>query len=102
MSELRIAVTAFRLSARWPRACRSSRACAPSLGDLTGGGSATGAGRIDLTNRPRIIGLAYDPLEPASYDRQLLDASYLVPYPAQGRQRCWRDCATSTRASGWM
>ena len=34
--------------------------------------------------RPRIVGFSYDPLEPASYDRQLLDASYLLPYPGQG------------------
>lgn len=86
MSELRIAVTGLSvvgsLAPGLP-VVQSLRAVAAG-GDLTGSGSATGAGRIDLTNRPRIIGLAYDPLEPASYDRQLLDASYLVPYPAQG------------------
>ena len=32
----------------------------------------------------RIVGLSYDPLDPASYDAQLLDASYLLPYPGQG------------------
>ncbi len=46
--------------------------------------SGPGAARASAITRPRIVGFSYDPLEPASYDRQLLDASYLLPYPAQG------------------
>jgi carbamoyl-phosphate synthase large subunit len=30
------------------------------------------------------IGLSYNPLEPANYDRSLVERSYLVPYPVHG------------------
>ena len=45
-------------------------------------GSAAVAGHS--AERLRIVGFSYDPLDPASYDPQLLDASYLLPYPGQG------------------
>ena len=47
-------------------------------------GSGLAASTPGAIDRLRIVGLSYDPMEPASYDRQLLDASYLLPYPAQG------------------
>lgn len=34
--------------------------------------------------RPRIIGLAYDNLEPGSYMHDLVDRAYKVPYPSEG------------------
>ncbi len=34
----------------------------------------------------RIIGLAYDALEPGVLDRHLIDAAYLLPYPKSGKE----------------
>jgi carbamoyl-phosphate synthase large subunit len=34
--------------------------------------------------RGRIVGLAYDSLEPGIYAREIIDDSFLVPYPSQG------------------
>lgn len=57
-----------------------------TLREAEPGGGAGPSARVhpSLADRPRIVGFSYDPLEPASYDRALLDASYLLPYPAQG------------------
>jgi carbamoyl-phosphate synthase large subunit len=34
----------------------------------------------------RIVGLAYDSLEPGLYAHDLVDDAYLIPYPSQGRE----------------
>ena len=34
----------------------------------------------------RIIGLAYDSLEPGIYDESLVDDAYLLPYPSEGKE----------------
>lgn len=39
------------------------------------------------TFTPRIIGLAYENLEPGAYMQDLVDKVYLVPYPSQGVER---------------
>lgn len=36
--------------------------------------------------RGRIVGLAYDPLEPGIYARDLVDDVFLIPYPSQGAE----------------
>ena len=33
----------------------------------------------------RIIGLAYEHLEPGIYMKDLVDKSYMIPYPAEGK-----------------
>ncbi len=40
--------------------------------------------RHDPAFRGRIVGLAYDVLEPGSFAKELVDDVYLVPYPSQG------------------
>jgi carbamoyl-phosphate synthase large subunit len=40
--------------------------------------------RHDPTFRGRVVGLAYDSLEPGIYARDLVDDVFLVPYPSQG------------------
>jgi diaminopimelate decarboxylase len=35
----------------------------------------------------RVVGLSYDPLDPPNYDAELLDKSYLLPYPGYGSDR---------------
>ncbi len=42
--------------------------------------------RADPRFQGRIVGLAYDVLDPGLYAQGLLDASYLIPYPSTGRQ----------------
>jgi carbamoyl-phosphate synthase large subunit len=34
--------------------------------------------------RGKIVGLAYDPLDPGLYPTDLIDSAYLMPYPSQG------------------
>lgn len=41
--------------------------------------------RNDPAFRGRIVGLAYDALDPGLYQSGLLDAAFLVPYPSAGR-----------------
>jgi carbamoyl-phosphate synthase large subunit len=38
----------------------------------------------------RIIGLAYEHLEPGIYMRDLVDKSYMIPYPADGKDELFR------------
>ena len=40
--------------------------------------------RLHPDFRGRIVGLAYDTLEPGIYARDLVDEVYLIPYPSQG------------------
>lgn len=40
--------------------------------------------RESTTLLPRIIGLAYDNLEPGAYMHELVDKTYKVPYPSEG------------------
>jgi carbamoyl-phosphate synthase large subunit len=42
--------------------------------------------RADPTFDGRIIGLAYDGLDPGLYREGLLDAAFLIPYPSAGRE----------------
>ncbi|HJK89820.1 MAG TPA: ATP-grasp domain-containing protein [Polyangiaceae bacterium LLY-WYZ-15_(1-7)] len=34
--------------------------------------------------QPRVVGLAYDALEPGIYHRDVIDDAFLIPYPSQG------------------
>jgi carbamoyl-phosphate synthase large subunit len=38
----------------------------------------------------RIIGLAYEHLEPGIYMRDLVDKTYMIPYPAEGKEALFR------------
>ncbi len=40
--------------------------------------------RADPAFKGRIIGLAYDPLEPGLYAGDLIDSAYMIPFPSQG------------------
>ena len=47
----------------------------------------------------RVVGLAYDSLEPGVYARDLVDASYLMPYPSEGGEALFeRLCEIQRRA----
>ena len=42
--------------------------------------------RADPLFQGRIVGLAYDALDPGLYRPGLLDASFIIPYPSSGRK----------------
>lgn len=45
--------------------------------------------RADPEFKGRVIGLAYDSLDPGIYDPELADRIYLMPYPSEGHQAIW-------------
>lgn len=50
----------------------------------------------------RIIGLCYGSMESGAYLNDIVDASYLLPYPSEGVQPSWNGCFISTRKSMWI
>jgi carbamoyl-phosphate synthase large subunit len=51
---------------------------------------------------PRIIGLAYDNLEPGAYMHDLVDKTYKVPYPSEGVEPCSSASAIFTKRKRLM
>ncbi len=45
--------------------------------------------RLDPTFKGRIVGLAYDTLDPGIYAKDLVDDIYLLPYPSHGIDALW-------------
>jgi len=45
--------------------------------------------RLDPAFKGRIVGLAYDSLDPGIYARDLVDDVFLVPYPSEGIDALW-------------
>lgn len=48
----------------------------------------------------RIVGLAYEPLDPGLYMPGIVDSGYLMPYPSQGSEAVWNRLAGIHAAEG--
>ena len=56
--------------------------------------------RHDPEFRGRIVGLAYDSLDPGIYAEDIVDDVFLIPYPSQGAEALWERLATIRDRTG--